>query len=315
MPSDSNATRSDVLILFGETNQQVKSGLRHALRQQGYVKIKDVLNESDLRAGFFGELPDIAIIDYSLSGDIVGAVRELRQGRVGINPYVPMILTSWTAEADIIRKLLNSGADEILLKPLAPNALFERINSLVTRRKPYLTAGDYVGPDRRGGRADPNAPDVNLIHPPNTLKAKIEGHPLSREELLGQIQAAQVGMAEQRISRDVARIANLSKAIQEALEQGRRDQKLFSELDQLVFLGRDLKAQLADTQFAQVLPILDSLQKAATELRDGLPNLEAKKVHLLPPLSEAISAVIGSPEARRHIAEIVQMMKQAKPAR
>ena len=82
-----------------------------------------------------------------------------------------------------------------------------------------------------------------------------------------------------------------------------------------MFLGRDLKAQLADTQFAQVLPILDSLQKAATELRDGLPNLEAKKVHLLPPLSEAISAVIGSPEARRHIAEIVQMMKQAKPAR
>jgi hypothetical protein len=60
---------------------------------------------------------------------------------------------------------------------------------------------------------------------------------------------------------------------------------------------------------------LDSLQKTATELRDKLPNLEERKVKLLPPLAEAISAVIGSPEARRHIAEIVQMMKQAKPVR
>jgi DNA-binding response OmpR family regulator len=306
------STRAGVIFMFGETNSQLKGGLRQALRAEGYLKIREVASAADARAATEIDSPDIAVLDGSLAGDMVALVRDIRHGRAGLNPYIPIILTSWSAEADAIRRMMNSGADEILLKPLSVAALIERVNSMISRRKPYLATNDYVGPDRRGGRVDANAPDVVLIHPPNTFKAKIEGNPISREELADLIRQSQVGMQEQRLTRDLARVGNLSRAIQEAYDSRRRDQKLFSELDQLVFLGRDLKAQIANTPFSQVLPVLDSLFKTATDLRDNLPELDEKKIKLLQPLADAIVAVIGSPQARQHIAEIVSMMKDSR---
>jgi DNA-binding response OmpR family regulator len=314
MNSGSNALRGDVTVLFGETNQQLKLGLRQALRAAGYTRLREVSADTDVRSFLALDYPDIAILDVGLPGDIATTTRDLRHARLGINPFVPTILTSWVGEADIIRKLLNTGADEILLKPLSVAALMERIDSLVLRRKPYLATQDYIGPDRRGGRADPNAPDVNLIHPPNTLKAKLEGHPLSKEDLLAQIQQSNVAMQEQRLMRDIARVSNLSQAVADALSDGRRDQKLFAELDQLVFLGRDLGLQIKGTPFAQVLPVMESLSRTAAALRDGLPELDEKRVKLLPSLADAVSTAVGSPEARRYIAEIAAMVRLAKPS-
>lgn len=302
------ANRHDVLVLFGESNRQLHLGLRQALRAEGFLKIREVDSEIDLRQAVRVESPDIAIIDVGLGGDIVAAVRDLRQGKLGANPYAVIILTSWNAESDAIRRMMNSGADEILVKPLSVATLVERIASLINRRKPYLATADYVGPDRRGGRQDPNAVGVELIHPPNTLRAKIEGHPLSRDELAVLIQETQIGMADQRLQRDVTRVVNLSRSVQDAWRDGRRDPKLASELDQLASLGAMLREQVSGTPYAQVGAVFNSLHKTAANLRDNLPDLNEKEVKLLVPLADSLAAAMGSPAARRQIAEIVTMV-------
>ena len=148
MSSSSANNLADVTILLGETNIQLKAGMRQALRAQGYVRIREAQSGTDVRSIMALDLPDLAILDAGMPGDIGPLIRELRQGRVGVNPFVPIILTSWVGEAELIRRLLNSGADEILLKPLSIAALLERITSLVQRRKPFLATQDYVGPDR-----------------------------------------------------------------------------------------------------------------------------------------------------------------------
>jgi len=313
MATDPSHHRGDVLVVFGETNIQLKGGLRYSLRKEGYSNIKDVYDDREARAAMRGETPDILVLDAALSGDIIRLIRDVRAGKTGPNSFVPVILTSWSAEADAIKNMLSCGADEILLKPFAAGALFERIHSLVSRRKPYLATQDYIGPDRRGGRVDPNAPNIPLIHPPNTLKAKLDGKPISREELAHLVQAARVSMVEQRIARDTARLVNLSRAVEDAAQQGRRDQKLFSELDQLAVLGVDLGRNISETPYSQVAPILMNLSKTAVDLRDHLPELDEKKAKLLLPLAEAVSAVIGSEEARKYIADVVAMMKDVKP--
>jgi len=185
----------------------------------------------------------------------------------------------------------------------------------VSRRKPYLATQDYVGPDRRGGREDPNAPGVALIHPPNTLRAKLEGRPLTRDDLGAQVRATQLAMAEQRLGRDVARVINLTKAVDQAGIDGRRDGKLVSELDQLAQLGRDLAVQVTDTPLESLIPILSNLRRTAEALRDALPGLDLTRVKLLLPMGEAVSAAMGSAEARRRVIEVAAALKEIKTAR
>ena len=51
-------------------------------------------------------------------GDAIRLVREVRNGQLGRNPFVPIILTVWDSDGISIDEAVNSGVDLILAKPL-----------------------------------------------------------------------------------------------------------------------------------------------------------------------------------------------------
>ena len=51
--------------------------------------------------------------------------------------------------SNYIHKIVSSGADDILAKPLAPNILTNLIHILTWKRKGFVVTSDYFDPDRR----------------------------------------------------------------------------------------------------------------------------------------------------------------------
>ena len=50
------------------------------------------------------------------------AIQQLRQGAAGHNPFIVIIVTAWEKNVPLITKVVNSGADDLLLRPFLDRA-------------------------------------------------------------------------------------------------------------------------------------------------------------------------------------------------
>ena len=80
---------------------------------------------------------------------ICDIVRRVRHRAVGNDPFMVILLTTWDLNADAVRAVLNSGADDLLARPYTIGQLQQRLTAAVSGRKPFVVTADYVGPSRR----------------------------------------------------------------------------------------------------------------------------------------------------------------------
>ena len=75
--------------------------------------------------------PDVFVIDLTITGDegwrICREIRSLSK--------MPILVLSLIDKPGMVEHTLDAGADEYLLKPIAPNLLVARINTLVRRAR------------------------------------------------------------------------------------------------------------------------------------------------------------------------------------
>jgi DNA-binding response OmpR family regulator len=101
--------------------------------------------------------------------DIVRAVRE---GTMGSNPFVHIVLMAWRLEGDLVQRALNCGADDLITRPFSVDFLRARLRTHTEARKSFIITSEYIGPDRR--RARPPQPGPNVFEVPNLLLAKAQ---------------------------------------------------------------------------------------------------------------------------------------------
>ena len=74
---------------------------------------------------------------------------QIRAGELGINPFVGFIISVWQPSEAVIRRVVNCGADDIIVRPLSTKKLMERINVVAYKRKPFVLTGSYISKDHR----------------------------------------------------------------------------------------------------------------------------------------------------------------------
>lgn len=105
--------------------------------------------------------------------DATMLLKEMRQNRLGNNPFVATIMLLETPEKDELVRVVNAGVDDVLLMPISPSQLFTRIETIKRARKQFVFTHDYVGPDRRKDERPGTAPALTF-DPPNPLKLRDE---------------------------------------------------------------------------------------------------------------------------------------------
>jgi DNA-binding response OmpR family regulator len=76
-------------------------------------------------------------------------VNWLRRSELEPAAYTPVIITSAHTSLGNVTRARDCGAHFIVAKPLVPTVLYDRIIWVARVNRPFITAGDYVGPDRR----------------------------------------------------------------------------------------------------------------------------------------------------------------------
>ncbi len=288
----------DVHLLLAERNWEVRECVKGWLRHVGFGTVSGTDKLADLVAWISEGAPDLLISDIDLAdGDPCEVFSAIRHHRVGDDPFLPIIALSTSGDHSTVRKVIDTGADDLLVKPICMELLFERITALIRRRKPFVVTSDYIGPCRRKqARAEAGG---TLIEVPNSLKAKAVGNS-DITAIQEQITAAVAEINEQRMVRYVDRIHELVRGIVGEDGSGRGNSDRSQCLMQLLEVAQDLGRRMIDTRFAHVSDLCQSLVQLTTALVRAGDNPNPRDIRVLPHVADAIRA--GFSEKRETVA-------------
>lgn len=119
-------------ILFVEDDAMNRRVVRDMLTVAGASMDEAEDAETGLRMIDEGNY-DIVLMDLRMPGmDGLTAIRHVRE-RTDAKASVPIIVVTADTALDICRDCIDQGADEVILKPVAMNKLFDAIGRLIAR--------------------------------------------------------------------------------------------------------------------------------------------------------------------------------------
>ncbi|MGA8865091.1 MAG: response regulator transcription factor [Gallionella sp.] len=146
-------------LLLVEDNQPLAEVICRALQQDGYVT-DWAANRSKAEGWLSSQDYDVVLLDLGLpDGDGADILRRLRSS----GKRVPVLILSAREAVDERVRLLDLGADDYVVKPIALNELEARIRSLIRRSH---------------GNADPEIIIGNLHIDSVGRRASVNGRPL-----------------------------------------------------------------------------------------------------------------------------------------
>ena len=138
-----------------------RTATRAALYSMGFRHTDSVATLDAMMESIQKRPPDIVLCEAQGAGEeLCAAIQQLRQGGVCDNPFIVIIVTAWEKTTGLINRVVNSGADDLLLRPFSTALLGQRIEAHIERRKGFVITTDYVGPDRRRDEPRPARAEI-----------------------------------------------------------------------------------------------------------------------------------------------------------
>jgi DNA-binding response OmpR family regulator len=255
-----------------------RAATRAALHALGFRRVETASSIENFAEAIRRKPPDLAFCEVQgADGDVCRMIQELRQGAGAVNPFIVIIVTAWQKSASLVTRVVNSGADDLLLRPFSTAQLGQRIETHIERRKGFVVTSDYVGPDRRKDTSRPS--NVELFEPPNSLKMKTKerltaDHISAR--LDAELRAARELLNNEKIRRDAFQISILWRLMQEHFPGM---SSYGEELAKMIALARGIARRCRDMNREDAICWCDSVTAAVEGLQAGVDRNAS--MHLL----------------------------------
>jgi CheY-like chemotaxis protein len=277
---------SDVDVLLVDPDRGAQEGINMILRNNGFSKIRQGTTLAEIEVGFKELMPDILISECQLGGNgFQRLVHQMRHHEIGENPFLPVVALTAQPTPEIVKSVVNSGADDLISKPVSSAHLLKRIEALILARKPFVVTSEYIGPNRR--QANDRPEEIPLIDVPNVLRIKAIGE----SEALINEQAIADAVDEiniQKLERYSIQIVWLIDRLVPMLQGADGDQQVEQFVNRLLYVAEDTSRRMVGTKYEHVSDLCQSLIKVTQNVRTSLPSPDTKDVRLLPQISKAI---------------------------
>lgn len=143
---------SRLKILIIDDNAFMRVLLREMFKVLGFNadNLRAAVDGQDAIDTLAGFDADLAICDW-LMAPMNGRsfTMTVRKGVPAVNPLLPIIACTAFAERRHVEEARDAGVNEILVKPVSAEDLYERTRSIIERPRPFIRAQGFIGPDRR----------------------------------------------------------------------------------------------------------------------------------------------------------------------
>ena len=293
---DKNWNLNDIEVFLNVADLSLRSSINNVLRNNGVRKIHFGQSLAEISSHLELETPDLLICSTHFpDGELYPALHDLRHHKWGKNPFVPIITVTSEPNTEIVKLVLESGADDLLVPPISTNQLLSRIDGLARHRKQFVVTTDYVGPTRRSN-SQSRGTEIPMIDVPNTLKMKIAGE----RSLINLADAIELALAEinmQKIERHGVQLVYLAERIVDPKRPDRRIENSGPELDKLIDVAEETRSRMMSTKYEHTSTLCGSLLEVAHNIRDSGDQPNEQDLNLLNPLAQAIQVGFSDSEA------------------
>jgi len=137
-------------ILLVDDNQHMRAITSAILQSAGVRNIREVSDGAAALDCVRDHAIDLAIVDFNMFPlDGVEFTRLVRNSPDSANPYLPIIMMTGHSEKSRVTEARDAGVTEFVVKPITAKAVFDRIQAVIMRPRPFVKTDDYFGPDRR----------------------------------------------------------------------------------------------------------------------------------------------------------------------
>ena len=145
--------QSGTQILVVERSPSFARLLRSELVHRGFSHVR-LAGDAEEALGLLAGEPFSAVLCDNETRPIGGAafVRAARTGEAMVDPYLPIIMTSFAPTRPAISACRDAGANVFLAKPVSNDQLTEKLLVCLTEARHFVKVRSYFGPDRRKGK-------------------------------------------------------------------------------------------------------------------------------------------------------------------
>ena len=98
----------------------------------------------------------------------------LRRSKKNPRRKIPIILVTSGLQKQMILEARDLGIDELVAKPASAKQIYDHIENVITNRRPFIDAENFIGPDRRRRQKAelepqvqrPGIEDRSIVHEP-----------------------------------------------------------------------------------------------------------------------------------------------------
>ena len=261
---------SDVEIYLGEPNEQIREGMRSTMRDYGLRRTRTFARMGDLINAIKETPPDLLIVAGDMDATLFDSVRDIRHFKIGHNPFI-MITLMVKPEGDAaVKRAILAGADDVMIKPVSPAKMLDRVAHMTMNRLPFIVTNDYLGPERRGPSDRPSK--IRQLDVVNTFRSKIEGNRMTTAELARAVKGCMTEVMAARFDSHGPKLGWVCDLILKAYEEKRIDNELEERLLILVGVLEDAARTAQGLGERELVAICTQMARQVEEMAERYEN-------------------------------------------
>ena len=136
-----------LVVLIADSNHYTRRLTRTMLTNLGARSIYEAADGVSALDSIRNINPDVMILDWDLPG-LTGqeVMRIVRSPGVFPKPNLPIIMLTDVGKRSRVHTAMRLGVHELLVKPISPKTLQQRLIGLIVKPRPMIRAGKYYIP-------------------------------------------------------------------------------------------------------------------------------------------------------------------------
>ena len=154
----------NVKFLIVDDNAFMRAIIRQALAALHADQVREAADGEEALRLMESYVPDIVILDWEMKPmDGLEFTVRVRLSKDSPNVFTPIIMVSGHFERRRVVAARNAGVNEFVVKPISAKSLFDRIEAVIERPRPFVRLKRYFGPDRRRKKVEDGEDERRVV--------------------------------------------------------------------------------------------------------------------------------------------------------
>jgi response regulator RpfG family c-di-GMP phosphodiesterase len=280
-----------ITVYIGEKNYYERNQLRDMFKSQGIVQIVCHGNMAGLKEVMTEIPPDLLVISDDFDSDVFGAIKEIRSQKLGDNPFLLITMLVSANRPQSLKQAIGTGVDDIIVKPLTPDRIQERLRLVTFHRQPFIVTDDYMGPQRKNMELTGRVRRIAVL---NTFLEKVNGREFDKTSLKEAVEGSLQQVLQAKLDRQSFRLGEVCERLVHAYDSQLITEEVQTDLIMLADVLGEAAGVASKLRDASLGTLCEQLSENVRGIAEHYDDVVPSEIDLIRKVTAAFKMAMSS---------------------